>query len=286
MADTTEKIIIRETVDVNDPEYFCNKSWTLSFNMNTKSWISFHSYIPNWYIAENNFFYSGLNTGCDLEAIAVEEVPYVPPTTTSTTTCKQCKPAPTTTTTTTQGLDCTIDGFVSVLDCAIDGIAYDITPSTTTTTTSSTTTFNCTTSTTTTACPSCSTYIITNSEAGTFKSASYTDCNSGAQIDIVVNSLIPYQVCSCSEPILSEGLSSTLYSSMGCYSCFCYELTNTSLCDAKVFYTNCADEAIELLLAPLETVNICVKDRDLGVADVVAFSGGLDACSSNEDCSA
>jgi hypothetical protein len=74
----------REYVDLTDTKYFCNKSWTLSFDMNTKSWVSFHSYIPNFYIAENNFFYSGLNGGCDLAAIAVQELPN--PTTTSTTT--------------------------------------------------------------------------------------------------------------------------------------------------------------------------------------------------------
>jgi hypothetical protein len=70
---TQTGIPLRVVVDVTDVEYFCNKSWTLSFNMNTKSWVSFHSYIPNWYIAENNFFYSGLNGGCDLEAIAASE---------------------------------------------------------------------------------------------------------------------------------------------------------------------------------------------------------------------
>ncbi len=75
-------ITIRTVVDVTDPDYFCNKSWTLSFNMNTKSWISFHTYIPNFYIGENNFFYSGLNGGCDIEAIAGEEVPFVPTTST------------------------------------------------------------------------------------------------------------------------------------------------------------------------------------------------------------
>jgi len=57
--------IIRKDITLGDPAYFCNKSWTLSYNVNTKSWISFHSYIPNWYIAENNFFYSGLNSCCD-----------------------------------------------------------------------------------------------------------------------------------------------------------------------------------------------------------------------------
>ena len=89
---------IRQYVDLNDVQYFCNKSWTLSFNVNTRSWVSFHSYIPNFYIAENNFFYSGLNSGCDLEAIAAEEVAVL-----------DCnfggtavpQPAPTTTTTTT-----------------------------------------------------------------------------------------------------------------------------------------------------------------------------------------
>jgi hypothetical protein len=62
-------------VQLLDPIYFCNRSWTLSFNMNTKTWVSFHSYIPNYYIAENNFFYSGLNQGCDLDFVAAIEVP-------------------------------------------------------------------------------------------------------------------------------------------------------------------------------------------------------------------
>lgn len=74
-------IIVKTFVDLTDLTYFCNKSWTLSYNVNTQSWVSFHSYIPNWYIAENNFFYSGLNDSCDLEAIAAEE--FIVPTTIS-----------------------------------------------------------------------------------------------------------------------------------------------------------------------------------------------------------
>ncbi len=80
IQDNTE---VKEVVQLTNFTYFCNKSWTLSFDMNTKSWISFHSYIPNYYIAENNFFYSGLNSSCDLEAIAAIEVTTT--TTTSTT---------------------------------------------------------------------------------------------------------------------------------------------------------------------------------------------------------
>jgi hypothetical protein len=107
--------VLRQYVDLTDIQYFCNKSWTLSFDMNTKSWVSFHSYIPNFYIAENNFFYSGLNEGCDLAAVALQEV--APPTTTSTTTA-----AP--------------------LNCNLAGTAVYVGPSPTTTTTSSTTTLS------------------------------------------------------------------------------------------------------------------------------------------------
>ena len=65
-----EKTIInnvtkREYVYLQDERYFCNKSFTLSFNFNTKSWISFHSYLPNFYVGENNFFYSGINNACN-----------------------------------------------------------------------------------------------------------------------------------------------------------------------------------------------------------------------------
>jgi hypothetical protein len=86
-------LFLRKVVSLTDRQYFCNKSWTLSYSVNIQSWVSFHSYIPNWYIAENNFFYSGLNEGCDLEAIAVMEIP-----------------SPTTTTTTTIVLNCNLDG--------------------------------------------------------------------------------------------------------------------------------------------------------------------------------
>ena len=86
-------LFLRKVVSLTDRQYFCNKSWTLSYSVNIQSWVSFHSYIPNFYIAENNFFYSGLNEGCDLEAIAVMEIP-----------------TPTTTTTTTIVLNCNLDG--------------------------------------------------------------------------------------------------------------------------------------------------------------------------------
>jgi len=119
---------LRTVVSVYDSEYFCNKSWTLSFSMNTKSWISFHSYIPNFYIAENNFFYSGLNGGCDLEAIAFSEIPCTTTTTTSTT--KDCRIIGTAV---DLCVDCTIVG-TAVDTCCMIGTAVEVCTTTTTTT--------------------------------------------------------------------------------------------------------------------------------------------------------
>jgi hypothetical protein len=136
MAEENTKTVIRTQVYLDDPEYFCNKSWTMSFNLNTKSWISFHSYIPNFYIGENNFFYSGLNGCCDTDAIGgnfkaiAGVINRIVPSTTTTTTFY---PSPTTTSTTTK-LDCNIDGIAIVTDCNMDGTAVITVPATTTTT--------------------------------------------------------------------------------------------------------------------------------------------------------
>jgi hypothetical protein len=100
-------LTIRQNVNLSDQEYFCNVSWTLSFNFNTKSWISFHSYIPNWYVAENNFFYSGQNNCCeDFDFLVGVLIPN--PTTTSTTSTSTSSTSSTTTTTTTTALLSTV----------------------------------------------------------------------------------------------------------------------------------------------------------------------------------
>jgi len=134
---TLSPIITRQIVELTDSTYFCNKSWTLSYNVNTQSWTSFHSYIPNFYIAENNFFYSGLNENCDLELLAIEEI-----STTSTTS-----------TTTTSPYDCSLVGEASIPKCNLTGRASGTTTTSTTTTIppfTTTSTTSSTTSTTTT----------------------------------------------------------------------------------------------------------------------------------------
>lgn len=115
--------LVRE-VFLTDQEYFCNKSFTISFNFNTKSWISFHSYIPNWYIGDNAYFYSGMNY-CpnDFDALVGIMSPTFY-TTTSTTT--RVIISTTTTTTTAYIPDCDFEVEIVVPDCDIEGNAVII----------------------------------------------------------------------------------------------------------------------------------------------------------------
>jgi hypothetical protein len=53
--------LLREKIYLNNNKYLCNKSWTMSYSFYTKSWVSFHSYIPNYYIDRVNKFQSGIN---------------------------------------------------------------------------------------------------------------------------------------------------------------------------------------------------------------------------------
>ena len=46
---------------LQDKRYFANKSWTTSYNFYTQSWVSMHSFTPNFYIANQNWWISGLN---------------------------------------------------------------------------------------------------------------------------------------------------------------------------------------------------------------------------------
>lgn len=183
---TLNDFTFREYIDLSNTEYFCNVSWTLSYNLNTKSWISFHSYLPNWYIGDNNYFYSGINSCCEEFDFLVGTLIPTPSTTTTTTTAR---PTTTTTTTTEIPLNCPFDVIIVSLDCSLEGIGEitsvdcdlagtgivlsadcelegigTIFPTTTTTTTSSSTTTtttstststSTTTTTTTTVIPEC-----------------------------------------------------------------------------------------------------------------------------------
>jgi len=48
---------------LSNTEYFENKSWTVSFSLNTKTWVSWHSYLPLFYVNNQDGFYSLINNG-------------------------------------------------------------------------------------------------------------------------------------------------------------------------------------------------------------------------------
>lgn len=127
--------VFRTQVFLSDSEYFCNRSWTLSFNMNTGSWISFHSYLPNWYIGENNFFYSGINGCCDDTEINFSALIGVMDKGSITTTTTTTIAMTTSSTTTPKPLECELEGEVMVTECELEGEAVITIPASTTTTT-------------------------------------------------------------------------------------------------------------------------------------------------------
>ncbi|NDB96465.1 MAG: hypothetical protein EBZ78_09965 [Verrucomicrobia bacterium] len=221
-CDGTE--IIRKQVYLTDSEYFCNKSWTLSFNFNTKSWISFHSYIPNFYIAENNFFYSGVNDCCaDFEAVVGNPVPNTTTTTTTQFTCEcntysvenqssetlyydyiDCNNQPQNSTPIAGDSTQTVCVCGDEIYAAAKGLNVTLVGSgciTTTTTTTTTTTSTSTTTTTTTAYP-CECYVVYNSTEITHLVASYkcgatqisyTPIEAGQLLNICVSTqIVPY----------------------------------------------------------------------------------------------
>lgn len=51
--------------DITSSKYFCNKSWTLSYNPLFKNFVSFHTFTPNYYTLEQAYFSSGVNYSFD-----------------------------------------------------------------------------------------------------------------------------------------------------------------------------------------------------------------------------
>lgn len=115
---STEDTSFETEVFLSDATNFCNKSWTLSYSLITKSWLSFHSYLPNWYIGDNNFFYSGKKDCCNPVKFIAGELVDNPITTTTSTTFPV---PPTTTSTTTIALNCGVTGTVTATDCVLAG---------------------------------------------------------------------------------------------------------------------------------------------------------------------
>src|SRR5699024_5068104 len=56
-----KKVVAYKEISTDNKEYFDNYSFTLSYSFLLNSWVSYHSYLPLYYIEANNHFYSGVN---------------------------------------------------------------------------------------------------------------------------------------------------------------------------------------------------------------------------------
>lgn len=51
-----------QEISLQNKEYFCSYSFTISYCFKYGVWASFHTYLPNYYIGSDNIFYSGINS--------------------------------------------------------------------------------------------------------------------------------------------------------------------------------------------------------------------------------
>lgn len=51
-----------QSYNLTDSTRFENLSWTLSYSLLNEAWLSFHSYLPNFYFNDANTFYSSINS--------------------------------------------------------------------------------------------------------------------------------------------------------------------------------------------------------------------------------
>ena len=58
-------------VDISDTDYFEECSWTVAYSPLTKTWISYYSFKPNYYISYNEYFQTGINNSAISEEIGV-----------------------------------------------------------------------------------------------------------------------------------------------------------------------------------------------------------------------
>jgi hypothetical protein len=54
-------VITYTKIELTNTEYFCDKSWTISYSPLLKSWISFYSFVPNYYIGHAKYLQTGVN---------------------------------------------------------------------------------------------------------------------------------------------------------------------------------------------------------------------------------
>lgn len=60
-----------EIVQLTDPAYFENCSFTIAYSLITNGWISYYSFKPNYYLNHNNYFQTGINQSGDTSELGL-----------------------------------------------------------------------------------------------------------------------------------------------------------------------------------------------------------------------
>lgn len=58
-------------IELTNTEYFEDCSWTLAYSPLTKSWVSYYSFKPNYYVNYSNYFQTGVNYSTDVNEIGL-----------------------------------------------------------------------------------------------------------------------------------------------------------------------------------------------------------------------
>ena len=56
-----EYVVYAEPLDLADTDGFINRSWTISYSIKDNKWVSFHSYLPDYYISIPTDLFSYFN---------------------------------------------------------------------------------------------------------------------------------------------------------------------------------------------------------------------------------
>jgi hypothetical protein len=75
LTETTYGITL---VELGDPTYFRECSWTVAYSPVTEGWVSYYSFKPNYYIGYHNYFQTGINYSSDSTELGLwSHLPFV-----------------------------------------------------------------------------------------------------------------------------------------------------------------------------------------------------------------
>jgi hypothetical protein len=57
----TDFTLNNNVISAFDPRYFCDASWTIAYSPRSKSWVSFYSFLPDYYVSHDNYFQTGID---------------------------------------------------------------------------------------------------------------------------------------------------------------------------------------------------------------------------------